>query len=186
MSDKTIYFFSGSADVPAGRGCGVNWKESGWSTAESSLPANFRRFLTRTDTSQLFWHEGRFFRSMEHALHFQRLTACKKHTEAYEFCCDSGSALGRGSGTEAEKKGSLIELAPEDIMRWDTISMDAMASIARSKFLGYPDSTSANVLKLTQDARLFFVQTNKGRPSSLVRYTHLEEIRAELLGGGKE
>jgi predicted NAD-dependent protein-ADP-ribosyltransferase YbiA (DUF1768 family) len=61
---------------------------------------------------------------------------------------------------------------------WNDLSWKVMASAARAKYSQNPDRL--RVLKLTGNAKLMHMVTQRGKPSELVEFKHLEEIREEL------
>ena len=61
---------------------------------------------------------------------------------------------------------------------WNELSWKVMESAARAKYAQNPDRL--RVLKLTGNAKLMHMVTQRGKPSQLIEFKHLEAIREEL------
>jgi len=101
--------------------------------------------------------------------------------KAHAFTRESGSPLGMGTGSDAQKNRRMVVLSKEQMDAWNTISLEVMRAAAFAKYEQHPDSLPAQVLRLTDDAELYHLVTARGKPSQLVRFHHLEEIRATQL-----
>lgn len=183
MSADKIAFRSNSADKAPGKG--VHEYVSDVSLyADLRAIKDFRRYLSNFDSSVTFIWQGPFdvpytFRSNEHAFHAAKIFLASP-SEALKFTIESGHAIGAGDGEVARKHRKLVKLNSEQLDLWDASSYDVMASIAEAKFLQNPDSVVARVLKATGRAELWHLATARGKPSELLHFEFLEQIRAKL------
>ena len=105
--------------------------------------------------------------------------------KAHAFTRESGSPLGMGTGREAQKNRRMVVLSKEQMDAWNTISLEVMRAAAFAKYEQHPDSLP-QVLRLTDSAELYHLVTARGKPSELVRFHHLEEIRTTQLSSSKK
>jgi predicted NAD-dependent protein-ADP-ribosyltransferase YbiA (DUF1768 family) len=175
---KRIVFYSRSPAGRPGKNRGRNWEEC-WLTddiPELLLTGYWRRLLSNFDDSVLFMFMGRTFRSVEHALHYAKIHGVNP-VKAEAFTVESGSPLGMGTGREAQRNRKMVVLSEEQIAAWNTISLEVMRAAAFAKYLQNKDSLPAQILVATGTAELYHLVTRRGKPSELVRFHHLEEIR---------
>ena len=123
---------------------------------------------------------GFHFRTIEHAFQWAKINMIDPQ-KAHAFTLESGTPLGMGPGSEAQKNRKILVLTQEQMDYWNTISLEVMRAATFAKYWQHPDSLPAQVLRLTGDAELYHLVTARGKPSQLVRFHHLEQIRAGLL-----
>ena len=190
--DKTVdkeesdvfVFMSKSADVKPGKGKQEHVKDKFAYTELSKIP-KWRTMFSNFDVAPFEWTgegvlatpfaPGTRWNSIEHAFQGSKF----KHygfKEADKFTITSGDPIGQGDGAMAQSKRKL-KLIP-DMSDWNDLSWKVMASAARAKYAQNPDRL--RVLKLTGNAKLMHMVTQRGKPSELVHFKHLEEIREEL------
>lgn len=184
MSTDKLVFKSNSADKAPGRGV---HEVIGNPDDYRTLAAidDFRRYLSNFDCSAPFtwkWPGGDrsfTFRSIEHAFQAAKM-ALVDAGAAYRFTVESGDAIGAGDGAVAQKHRKLVKLDDVQLAIWDTMLANVMSSAARAKYTQNRDGVAARVLIATRNAELWHLSTSRGNPSQLVRFAHLESIRAEL------
>lgn len=176
--DKLV-FFSGSADVAPGKGAGEVVACPEHYRVLSGMK-DWRKRLSNFDTEVDFVFEGKIYRSIEHAFQAKKISL-KDPEKAALFALDSGSALSRGTGADAQKQRKMVLLGPAELAQWDAMSESVMAQIALEKYEQHPDSVASRVLKATGSAELWHLMRQRGKPSRLVRFKHLEDIRARLM-----
>lgn len=71
-----------------------------------------------------------------------------------------------------------MRLTKPQLEYWDAIQQAVMDSAAYRKFQSCPEALAA--LKATQKAQLWHLVKQRGKPSALVRFHHLERIRQAL------
>lgn len=176
-----IVFYSKSAARPPGKNKGQGWEEY-WTgdIPELLLTGHWRRLLSNFDDSNPFEFMGFHFNTIEHAFQWAKINRVNR-IKAHAFTRESGTPLGMGPGREAQKNRRMVVLSPEQMDAWNTISLEVMRAAAFAKYEQHPDSLPAQVLRLTDDAELYHLVTARGKPSQLVRFHHLEEIRATQL-----
>jgi len=182
--EDVFVFMSKSADVKPGKGKQEHVKDKFAYTELSKVP-NWRKMFSNFDVAPFEWTgegvlakpfpAGTKWNSIEHAFQGSKF----KHygfKEADKFTMGSGDPIGQGDGAMAQSKRKL-KLIP-DMSDWNDLSWKVMASAARAKYSENPDRL--RVLKLTGNAKLMHMVTQRGKPSELVEFKHLEEIREEL------
>ena len=182
--EDIFVFMSKSADVKPGKGKQEHVKDKFAYTELSKVP-NWRKMFSNFDVAPFEWTgegvlakpfaPGTRWNSIEHAFQGSKF----KHygfKEADKFTISSGDPIGQGDGAMAQSKRKL-KLIP-DMSDWNDLSWKVMASAARAKYSQNPDRL--RVLKLTGNAKLMHMVTQRGKPSELVQFKHLEEIREEL------
>ena len=175
-----IVFYSKSAAGPPGKNKGQGWEEC-WTTDIPELlrTGHWRRLLSNFDDSVPFEFMGFHFNTIEHAFQWAKINRVDPQ-KAHAFTRESGSALGMGTGREAQKNRKMVVLSKEQMDAWNTISQEVMREAAFNKYEQDEDSLPAQVLRLTGDAELYHLVITRGKPSQLVRFHHLEEIRNTL------
>lgn len=185
-----LVFYSKSSDVPPGRGVHERVGNPAQQADLRDLP-DWRKALSNFDTSTPFvWTGSNFdflarvfpsgttWRTIEHAFQAAKI-AIADTNQAQLFTMNSGSAIGLGDGAIAQKNRKLVKLNFEQLALWDSISRDVMADIAKAKQANR-NSFAARVLKATRNAELVHLMKQRGKPSVLDRFRHLESIRALL------
>ena len=192
MGDKFI-FYSTSLDKAPGKYYGLHWSEKVHQlddyAALSQIP-NWRSYLSNFDDSVSFewtgadigpdfiFPAGTRFRSIEHVFQAVKI-AHVNPVKAYTFSINSGTDLGLGRGALAQSKRRLVVIP--DMAFWDNgFSQMVMASAAYAKYRQNPDSLATKVLLATGSAELWHLEKHRGRPSTLVHFTHLETIRQNI------
>ena len=183
-ADDVFVFMSKSADVKPGKGKQEHVKDKFAYTELSKVP-NWRKMISNFDVAPFEWTgegvlakpfaPGTRWNSIEHAFQGSKF----KHygfKEAEKFTISSGDPIGQGDGAMAQSKSKLKLIS--DMSDWNDLSWKVMSSAARAKYSQNPDSL--RVLKMTGNAKLMHLVTQRGKPSELVEFKHLEDIREEL------
>lgn len=190
--DKLV-FYSGSAFAPPTRGI----HESGSPIQYTELErfGNWRRMLSNFDVSESFTWDGndigfRFnpgtrWRSIEHVFQGAKLSLVDI-SHGLRFTEEYGGFIGKGDGRLAKLNGRLVRLNPVQIAAWDRVKDSVMESAAYAKYTQHIEGTWAKMLRATKNAELWHLQRQRGRPSVLVRFAHLELIRLMLPDGPRE
>ena len=180
MEEDRIVFYSKSAAGPPGKNKGQGWAER-WTAniPEDLRTGHWRRLLSNFDDSVPFEFMGFHFNTIEHAFQWAKINMVDP-LKAYTFTRESGSPLGMGPGSEAQKKRKMVLLSKEQMDAWDTISLEVMRKATFAKYLQNKGSLPAQILVATGNAELYHLVTTRGKPSQLVRFHHLEEIRNTL------
>ena len=180
MEEDRIVFYSKSAAGPPGKNKGQGWAER-WTAniPEDLRTGHWRRLLSNFDDSVPFEFMGFHFNTIEHAFQWAKINRVDSQ-KAHAFTRESGSPLGMGSGSEAQKNRKMVLLSKEQMDAWNTISLEVMREAAFAKYEQEEDSLPARVLRLTGNAELYHLVTTRGKPSQLIRFHHLEEIRNTL------
>lgn len=164
-------FYSRSANVKPGKGK-HEYADGDYPTLVAC--GAWRKMLSNFDTSGDFVWRGRTYRSVEHAFQGAKISL-QDDTKGYLFCLESGSDISRGDGSVAQKNRKLVKLTPDNIRKWGDMSMNIMSDISRSKF----DQCAEwrHMLHCTGDAELWHLSLQRGKPSTLIRFKHLEDLR---------
>lgn len=183
-ADDVFVFMTKSADVKPGKGKHEHVKDKFAYTELSKVP-KWRTMFSNFDVAPFEWTGegvlakpfpvGTRWNTIEHVLQGAKF----RHygfKEADKFTMNSGDPIGLGDGVMAQSKSKLKLIS--DMSDWNDLSWKVMASAARAKYSQNPDSL--RVLKLTGNAKLMHLVTQRGKPSELVEFKHLEEIREEL------
>ena len=180
MEEDRIVFYSKSAAGPPGKNKGQGWAER-WTAniPEDLRTGHWRRLLSNFDDSVPFEFMGFNFHTIEHAFQWAKINRIDSQ-KAHAFTRESGSPLGMGSGSEAQKNRKMVLLSKEQMDAWDTISLEVMRKATFAKYLQNKGSLPAQILVATGNAELYHLVTTRGKPSQLVRFHHLEEIRNTL------
>ena len=180
MEEDRSVFYSKSAAGPPGKNKGQGWAER-WTAniPEDLRTGHWRRLLSNFDDSVPFEFMGFHFNTIEHAFQWAKINMVDP-LKAYTFTRESGSPLGMGPGSEAQKKRKMVLLSKEQMDAWDTISLEVMRKATFAKYLQNKGSLPAQILVATGNAELYHLVTTRGKPSQLVRFHHLEEIRNTL------
>ena len=202
-------FYSKSADVRPGKGAHEHVDDPAAYRALAGVPhwrkmlSNFDAapfVWTGSDVLPVPYPPGTAWRTIEHVFQsakfwttapyvagiFRNVKGTKKRRAfspedfrevALRFTLNSGDPLGQGDGQDAQRGRKLLWLEPEELARWAALSQQVMASAARAKYAQNPDRL--HMLRATAPAQLLHLVTARGKPSTLVRFHHLEEIRDE-------
>ena len=182
--DDVFVFMSKSADVKPGKGKHERVKDKFAYTELSKVP-NWRKMFSNFDVAPFVWTgegilgkpfpSGTRWNTIEHVYQGSKF----RHygfKEADKFTMNSGDPIGQGDGTMAQSKRKLKMIS--DMSEWFDLSMKVMESAARAKYEQNPDRL--RVLKFTGNAKLMHLVTQRGKPSELLEFKHLEKIREEL------
>lgn len=178
--DKFV-FYSRSADAKPGKGVHetANLELSKIDYLELSKIKNWRRRLSNFDTSVVFEWRGRKWRSVEHAFQSAKI-ALENEEIANYFSLDSNHEIGKSEGNIAQKNRKIIKLSEPNIKKWNSMSLKTMIEITNAKYRSTESSELLHILKLTKNAELWHLSMQRGKPSSLIRFKHLEDIRDSL------
>lgn len=171
MSD-ILTFYSGSADKKPGKGVGEQVRNPDAYALLSTIP-DWRRVLSNFHFCPFRW-EGATYNTIEHAFQAAKI-ALVDPVKARQFTVESGTALGRGDGKAAQKARRLVVLGAQQLQLWDALSAYVMATLQTQKFAACPEAR--RVLRATGNAQLWHLMRQRGQPSRLVRFAHLEDIR---------
>ncbi|KAL4854657.1 hypothetical protein ACK3TF_004589 [Chlorella vulgaris] len=134
---------------------------------------NWRRVLSNFHVCP-FEFRGLTYNTIEHAFQAHKI-ALADPVKAKTFSVESGTELGLGDGTKAQRARKLVRLTQAELEEWDTMKDSLMAEAAVAKYKACQEARQ--VLKLTGDAELWHLMTQRGKPSQCVRFIHLEHIR---------
>jgi hypothetical protein len=179
--DKDVFVFkSNSADKAPGKGVNEHLVK-GHTYTELSKIKDWRRMLSNFDVAEFDWSgEGVLpepfppmtrWNSIEHAFQGSKHWWKGHKKEALRFTL--AGDIGKGDGAEAQKNRKLVKIS--DMTGWDELSWKVMASAAEAKYTQNPERM--RMLKATAPAELFHLETQRGKKSDIVPFTHLEYIR---------
>jgi ribA/ribD-fused uncharacterized protein len=170
--EDRLYFFSGSADLPVGRGVHEQVADTAH-YSELARVRHWRRMLSN------FWPADfmlgkRTYRTVEHAFQAAKIALVDPGL-AERFTLESGTELARGDGAAARKHRKLVLLDDAQLRRWDEDKHTVMRAAMLAKF-GRHEHLRA-VLLATRPAQLWH-GTGRGQPPTRVH--DLEAIRDTL------
>ena len=181
VKEDVLVFYSKAKDVMPGKGANEYVNHPKEYEALSKIP-KWRTHLGPLDVAPFSWSgkgvlpepfkEGTEWNSIEHAIQGSKFKLYK-FEDADKFSLTSGDAIGKGDGSFAEKNKKLHVI--KDMSAWDKLYPDVLKDISLSKFKQNKDRM--RTLSLTQSSKLLHHVAVRGKPSQLVRFTHLEEIR---------
>jgi predicted NAD-dependent protein-ADP-ribosyltransferase YbiA (DUF1768 family) len=166
----TLYFYSKSADRPAGRGANEHAVRPEDYKDLNAIP-HWRKVLSNFYEAP-FTYDGKTYRSVEHAFQGAKIALVNKEKGSW-FTVESGHAIGQGDGLVARKNRKLIELSKNDLMTWNERKHKIMEEILFEKFTQVP--LANQVLRLTRNAVL--LHSTRGPP---IRQVELETVRARI------
>ena len=172
MMEDRLYFFSGSADLPPGRGVHERVADPACYAELAGVP-HWRRMLSN------FWPApftlgARTYRTIEHAFQAAKI-ALVDPALAEQFALESDTELARGDGAVARKHRKLVLLDDAQLRKWDERKSAVMRDAMGAKF-GRHEPLRA-VLSATGRAQLWH-GTGRGQPPT--RIHDLETIRDAL------
>jgi ribA/ribD-fused uncharacterized protein len=170
--EDRLYFFSGSADLPPGRGVHERVADAGRYAALAGV-RHWRRMLSNFWPAE-FTLGGRTYRTVEHAFQAAKI-ALVAPVLAERFALESESELARGDGAAARRHRKLVLLDDAQLRRWDAGKHVVMRDATRAKFSRHEALRA--VLLATRPAQLWH-GTGRGQPPA--RIHDLETIRDEL------
>ena len=157
-----LYFYSGSKNVPAGKGI----HESG---EYENLPDNFRRVLSNFHVYPFKWN-GYTWNSIEHAFQGSKIwLQCEE--KGRSFTIEGGDT---SDGLSARKRRKCVILTPQNLRIWNAQKESIMYEISLAKYSQCKEASE--ILKNTKSAELWHIQM-RAKP---VRFVHLEKIREIL------
>jgi predicted NAD-dependent protein-ADP-ribosyltransferase YbiA (DUF1768 family) len=188
-----LVFYSKSASLAPGKG--VHERVSGLYKTLEEFP-EWRRTLSNFHVKPFVWTgedvletpfpEGTIFNSIEHAFQASkfwvnarddaRVSFSLKHA-ALSFSMAPDNTVGNGDGRAAQRARKMVYLNAKQLAVWGEISGKVQTSAAKAKYAQHPDCLA--LLKATAPAELLHLVTARGKPSTLVRFHHLEFIRDE-------
>ena len=178
--DDVLVFFLKSKDVYPGKGIHEHIVHPKQYDALSKI-SKWRSQLSPLDVVPFTWSgkdilpqpfkEGTQWNSIEHAYQGSKFKLYK-FEDAERFTLTSGDIIGKGDGSFAQKHRDLHSI--KDLKAWNAISEAVKKDISLSKFSQHKDKMK--ILKLTNDAQLIHMATQKGT-STQERLHYLEEIR---------
>ena len=149
MNPDTLYFFSGSADKPPGKGINEHINDPK-KYKELENIKNWRKVLSNFYTAP-FEYNKQMWNSAEHAFHGEKISLVSKR-KAKLFSLDSNSELSKGGGFLARENRKMVLLNAEQLEEWDFIQPIILKDILKAKFIQIPLANKE--LKLTHDAIL--------------------------------
>jgi ribA/ribD-fused uncharacterized protein len=170
--EDRLYFFSGSADLPPGRGVHERVADTVGYAALADVP-HWRRMLSNFWPAEFTLGECTY-RTVEHAFQAAKI-ALVDPVLAERFALESDTELARGDGAAARKQRKLVLLNDAQLRRWDECKNGVMSDAMRAKFSRHEPLRA--VLLATRSAQLWH-GTGRGQPPA--RIHALETIRAAL------
>lgn len=164
-------FYSGSADKAPGRG--VNEIGDPSKYKELSKIKDWRKVLSNFHVFP-FKYDGNTWNSIEHVFQSKKIKLVDP-IRSFEFTIESGSEIGLGDGKVAQRNRKIVVLSGEQLKIWDGMKDRIMSEAAIEKYKVCCEAL--NILKLTNEAELYHIERSRGKPSKLVHFKHLEEIR---------
>jgi len=172
LTDR-LYFFSGSADLPPGRGVHERVADMARYAALAGV-RHWRRMLSNFWPADFMFGE-RTYRTVEHAFQAAKI-ALVDPAVAEQFALDSGTELARGEGAVARRHRKLVLLDDAQLGRWDGRKHAVMRDAMLAKFSQHEPLRA--VLLATLPGELWH-GTGRGQPPT--RIHDLEAIRPALL-----
>jgi predicted NAD-dependent protein-ADP-ribosyltransferase YbiA (DUF1768 family) len=169
MNKDSIFYFSGSADKPAGMGANERTNNPSKYKDLNNIK-NWRKVLSNFHPGQFQWN-GKTYNSAEHAFQGAKISIADK-TKGNWFCIESGHEIGQSSALIARTNRKLIVLTLDQLNTWENIKSKIMEEILLAKFTQV--EIAMRVLLLTQDAELY--HGTRGTP--VLRQFELENVRA--------
>ena len=169
-----LVFYSKSANVKPGKGAHESVSVAS-QYAHLMDHDHWRRVLSNFHVGAFAAGPSHTFMTIEHAFQFYKIGLVDRE-RAQQFTVESGSELGRGNGEAAQKARKMVVLSPMDLQIWEAQKDVIMEEMATLKFQACPEA--AAVLAATGNAELWHLVTRRGKRSTLVRFEHLERIRA--------
>lgn len=142
---------------------------------------NWRKQLSNFDCSVEFMFNNYRYRSVEHAFQGTKISLADK-SKGFLFTIDSGHTIGQSDGAIAQKNRKLLKLSPEQITEWNKISCQVMEDATYAKY-GHALQNNNHIIKMllaTKNSKLIHLQLQRGKPSKLIHFKHLEDIRTAL------
>lgn len=171
MQNDKLYYFSRSADNPPGSGRNEFVNNVNAYAVLSATP-NWRQMLSNFWVAP-FEYNGLWWNSVEHMFQAYKINLADP-AQALQFTLNSGSALGRAPGSEAQKNRKLVRLTPPQLQQWEQIKFNVLYNALKNKFMQNPEL--AKVLLATHNAELWH-----GAPRvSAARQYQLEQVRRDL------
>lgn len=167
-------FYSGSADKKPGNGVNESGDPSKYK--ELSKIKDWRKVLSNFHVYP-FKYDGYTWNSIEHVFQSKKISLVDPK-RALMFTIESGSEIGLGDGKMAQRNRKLVVLSREHLKIWDEMKDMIMREAAIEKYKAC--SEALNILKLTNEAELYHFERSRGKPSKLVHFKHLEEIRSTI------
>lgn len=164
-------FYSGSADKKPGKG--VNEIGDSSKYVELSNINDWRKVLSNFHVYP-FKYDGYTWNSIEHVFQSKKIELVDPK-RAFEFTIESGSDIGLGDGKMAQKNRKLVVLSGSHLRAWDEMKDRIMKEAAIEKYKAC--EYASHILSLTKGAELYHLERSRGKPSKLVHFKHLEEIR---------
>lgn len=174
-SADMLVFYSGSKDAAPGKGVHERVESPGMYAALRGVP-NWRKVLSNFHVCP-FEFNGERYQSIEHVFQSYKIRLADA-VKARHFTLDSGHDIGQGDGAVAQKHRRYVRLTRPQLEYWDAIQQPVMESAAYRKYQSCPEALA--VLKATHKAQLWHLVKQRGKPSTLVRFHHLERIRQAL------
>lgn len=168
VSNDILFYFSGSADKPVGRGTNETVANPNLYRNLSAIP-HWRRILSNFHVGE-FTYNGKRYRTAEHAFQAEKIRLVNPSL-ADTFSLESGTPLSQGDGNAARAARKIAILPPAQIREWDRIKSEVMKNILLAKFTSVPEARGA--LLATGNAQLWH-----GAPRTpKARQFELEEVR---------
>lgn len=178
--DDVLVFHARAAPKAVGSGTHEHVADPRAYAALEAVP-QWRRVLSNLHTGEPFMYRGRRYHSIEHAFQATKIGLVDT-SAALRFSLDSGDVLARSDGVEARKARKCALLPPGILAAWDATSNTVMADIARAKYA--QDGHARAVLLATGSAQLWHFVSRAPAGRNLVRFAHLEALRAALRDNG--
>ncbi|WP_213004594.1 NADAR family protein [Paractinoplanes toevensis] len=167
--EDRLYFYSGSADLPPGRGVHERVADPATYAALAGV-RHWRRMLSNFWPAE-FTLDGRTCRTVEHAFQASKI-ALVDPALAERFALESDTELARGDGAAARKHRKIVLLDDVRLRQWDGCKNAVMRDAMHAKFSRHEALRA--VLLATRSAQLWH-GTGRGQPPA--RIDDLETIR---------
>lgn len=206
MSDRLV-FFSKSKAAPPGQGVHEEVHDANAYAALPQLHPDWRRRLSHFDDSVEFTFRGGpwqtegdapRWRTLEHVWQALKLAEADRAV-AWRFTVNSGHVVGQGSGLQAQSKRKWVCLSEAQLEQAEA-SRDGVqdpltgrlrggwleeATLAKfwASWQAAPGSVArvpAEVLLATGQSELWHLAMQRSKPSQLIRFVHLEQVRERL------
>lgn len=174
--NDVLFYYSKSADKPAGKGTNEKLKNSKDIKKYEELNSyqDWRKILSNFYHADFFYN-GKQYHTAEHAFQGAKISLVDP-VKGNWFSIDSGHKIGTSTDGEiARKNRKLIELTSQQLKQWNEIKSKTMEDILYAKFS--QNELPKKVLLATKDAIL----THGTRGTSITRQFELEKVRERLM-----
>jgi len=170
--EDTLFFYSKSADKPAGKGSN-EYVANPQDYDELNSIKDWRKILSNFYYAP-FVYDGRTYNTAEHAFQSAKIRLVDP-IKANWFTVESGHPIGQGDGLVARQNRKLVVLDGIKLSQWNNIKYEELYHILLAKF--YQVALAKKVLLATGKAVLLH---RASRTGPIERQHQLEKVRATL------